>query len=99
MLSSKLQRNLFKKRPAAEKAISASTLVAGMVFNAAKILCRLGGNLPVASKEQNSLLISFKTSAEDLKEPLVDDLVLEVRKALSSSLFDFPWRSDLPIGG
>ena len=43
-------RSLVNKSPAAEKALSASTLVGGIDFNVERIFSIAGGSLPVASK-------------------------------------------------
>ena len=49
VLSSSRLRSLVTKSPAAEKALSASTLVGGIDFNAERIFSKAGGSLPVAS--------------------------------------------------
>ena len=50
VLSSSRLRSLVNKSPAAEKALSASTLVGGIDFNVERIFSIAGGSLPVASK-------------------------------------------------
>ena len=50
VLSSSRLRSLVTKSPAAEKALSASTLVGGIDFNVERIFSIAGGSLPVASK-------------------------------------------------
>ena len=53
-----LTMELCQKSPAAEKALSASTLVGGNDFSAIRILFKAGGSFPVASKLANCRLIS-----------------------------------------
>ena len=59
---------LCQKSPAAEKALSASTLVGGNDFSAIRIMSKAGGSFPVASKLANCRLISGSTPVEDWKE-------------------------------
>ena len=81
-------RSLVTKRPAAEKARSASTLVGGMAFKANKIRSKFGGRFPVASKLANWRFISGRISFEEEREA-VEDFDFSIKKALSSSLLDF----------
>ena len=53
-----LTMELCQKSPAAEKALSTSTLVGGIDFSTIRILSKAGGSFPVASKLANCRLIS-----------------------------------------
>ena len=82
---------MVKKRPAAEKALSASTLVGGMDFKANRMLSRSGGSFLEVSKLLNCRFISGKTSENRYDElvEVVEAVTFSNKKAFNSALFDF----------
>ena len=73
-----LTMELCQKSPAAEKALSTSTLVGGIDFSTIRILSKAGGSFPVASKLANCRLISGSTPVEDWKEGTMVQKTMEM---------------------